>query len=145
MFRFKTQHSVIWPFEFHEEGPRIWATREIMFCFYGDSFAFFPNRPGPLMGFYPLNLLEKRSVQEYDEAYQVDKAINLGVACFAISTILFLSLVVYPPFSTSLPSPYPLVTAYMQPRPFAGHVGRHLQGIFISLLAVSKGLPLSTH
>lgn len=32
---------VIWHFEFHREGPRIWATWKIMFCFHGESFAFF--------------------------------------------------------------------------------------------------------
>lgn len=53
---------VTWPFEFHGEEPRIWATWKTMFCFYGDSFAFFPNSPGLLMGFYPLNSLEKCSV-----------------------------------------------------------------------------------
>lgn len=66
-------------------------------------------------------------MEEYDEVYQVDKAINLLVACFAIPKILFLSLVEYSSSSASPPSPpYPLLTANMHPRQFISHAGGHL-------------------
>lgn len=64
------------------------GTWKVVFCFYGDSFAFFSREPRAV---YPLNPFEKCSMWEDDEAYQVNKAINLELTCFAIPTTLFLS------------------------------------------------------
>lgn len=50
----------------------------------------------------------------------------------------------YSPFSTNLASSYPFVTVNMLPRQFTSYMGKQLEGIHISLLALLRRLPLST-